>query len=183
MSFYLNEIQEHNKTVNLVSRETTLSQLNRIAADCLMPFEFVEPPSGRLLDIGSGGGFPALVIKTAFPDLEMVLIERTRKKAVFLRRFSSRLDPAPEIIDCDFPEARRYLEPGSFSIATMKLVRPTKSLLTGIASLLAPSGRFVYFSEFVETRSLPPSFSMQTFSYYLDDIRQVRTITVFRKIS
>lgn len=183
LSFYLSEIQEHNKSVNLVSRETTPAQLIRIAADCLIPFEFIEPPSGRVLDIGSGGGFPSMVLKIAFSDLEMVLVERTRKKAAFLRRFSSRFNPVPEIFDCDFPEARRYLEPGSFDVATMKLVRPTGPLLTGISSLVKDFGVFVYYAEFTERRFLPRFFSMRVFSYYLDDIKQVRAITIFHKFA
>lgn len=181
LSFYLDEIQEHNKSVNLVSRETSRAQLIRIAADCLIPFEFLPSPSGRFIDIGSGAGFPSLVIKMAWPELEAVLVERTRKKAVFVRRFSSRMSPAPEIIDTDFAEARRYLESGSFDLATMKLVRPTKSLLSGILSLLGSSGRFIYFADFVESKLLPRGYSTRAFPYYLDDIKQLRTITEFHK--
>lgn len=40
----------------------------------------------RLVDVGSGGGFPGLVCAAAFPESEVVLIERSEKKCAFLRR-------------------------------------------------------------------------------------------------
>jgi 16S rRNA (guanine(527)-N(7))-methyltransferase RsmG len=46
----------------------------------------------RLLDIGSGGGFPGIVLKLALPDLEIQLVEATRKKARFLADVAAGLD-------------------------------------------------------------------------------------------
>ena len=43
------------------------------------------PASGRLVDLGSGAGFPGLVLAAARPDLEVLLVERRQKKAAFLR--------------------------------------------------------------------------------------------------
>src|SRR5258708_2603830 len=39
----------------------------------------------RLVDVGSGGGFPGLPLKIAFPDLHVTLVESVNKKADFLR--------------------------------------------------------------------------------------------------
>ncbi len=46
----------------------------------------------RLVDIGSGGGFPALPLKIACPDIQMTLIEATGKKVRFLRHVIDALD-------------------------------------------------------------------------------------------
>jgi len=45
----------------------------------------VIDPLGRLLDVGSGAGFPGLPLKILFPQKEMLLLEPTRKKANFIR--------------------------------------------------------------------------------------------------
>jgi 16S rRNA (guanine527-N7)-methyltransferase len=48
----------------------------------LIPF---IPPGSRVLDIGSGGGFPGVPLKVMRPDLHVDLIEASRKKAHFLK--------------------------------------------------------------------------------------------------
>lgn len=48
--------------------------------------------SGRLLDVGSGAGFPGVPLKIAFPHLQVTLIESRGKKTDFLRRLAEVLD-------------------------------------------------------------------------------------------
>jgi len=43
------------------------------------------PKDFKLIDVGSGGGFPGLPLKIIFPQIEMVLLESTNKKADFLK--------------------------------------------------------------------------------------------------
>ncbi|MCI0778967.1 MAG: class I SAM-dependent methyltransferase, partial [Chloroflexi bacterium] len=43
-----------------------------------------QPAAARLIDVGSGAGFPGLVLKLLLPELDVVLLEATRKKASFL---------------------------------------------------------------------------------------------------
>jgi 16S rRNA (guanine527-N7)-methyltransferase len=47
--------------------------------------------SGRIIDLGSGGGVPGLVIADARPDLEIVLLDRRQKRTDFLERVVRRL--------------------------------------------------------------------------------------------
>lgn len=47
---------------------------------------------GRLIDVGSGGGFPGLPLAIAFPDMDVTLLEATRKKVNFLQHIVGRLD-------------------------------------------------------------------------------------------
>ena len=48
--------------------------------------------SGRLLDVGSGAGFPGVPLKIAFPHLQVTLIESRGKKTAFLRRLAEVLE-------------------------------------------------------------------------------------------
>ncbi len=49
-------------------------------------------PTGRLVDIGAGAGFPGLPLKIAFPRLQVTLIEATGKKAEFCRHVVEALE-------------------------------------------------------------------------------------------
>lgn len=50
---------------------------------CLLAFE--ARPGQRAIDVGSGAGFPGIPVKIALPDLDLTLLEASRKKASFLR--------------------------------------------------------------------------------------------------
>ncbi len=61
---------------------------------------------GRLLDIGTGGGYPAIPMKIALPDLVVTLVERSVKKVGFLRKVVASLKlQGVDIIHGDFPGA------------------------------------------------------------------------------
>ena len=66
-----------------LDREITLCE--RFAA--MVPRETTS-----LLDLGSGGGLPALVIAVHHPELKMILVERREKRADILRRQVARLN-------------------------------------------------------------------------------------------
>jgi 16S rRNA (guanine527-N7)-methyltransferase len=81
-------IQKWNPKINLIASSTLSEIWNRHFLDSgqLVPF---APTSGTWLDLGSGGGFPALVIasmtKDTCPELSFTLVESDTRKAVFLR--------------------------------------------------------------------------------------------------
>lgn len=181
---YLQTVLEYNRKVNIVSRETSFGQLLRIAADCLVPFEFLDPPSGRIFDIGSGAGFPAVVIQFAFPETTAVLVERRKKKAAFLNLLIRQFNLKAEVIDSDLKEAKSRIEPESFDYGFMKLVKLNRRLLSLARSLLKPTGRFIYFSSPDKITALSANkHPSDRFDYYLDDVKQLRTITIFSRPS
>ena len=57
----------------------------------------VPRETASLLDLGSGGGLPALVIAVHHPELKMILVERREKRADILRRQVARLDLSPRV--------------------------------------------------------------------------------------
>jgi 16S rRNA (guanine527-N7)-methyltransferase len=98
---YLSHLLQRNLEINLVSRKDTVAHVERFTRECLFLARILyeerehrpapeKPP--KLLDIGSGGGFPGLVLKIAMPDLDIVLVEATRKKARFLADVAAGLD-------------------------------------------------------------------------------------------
>jgi 16S rRNA (guanine527-N7)-methyltransferase len=88
---YLNELQEWNKKINLTSIRDTDDIILKHFYDSLTLLYHV-PLSGKIVDLGSGGGFPGIPIKIIAPFLEVLLIESVRKKANFLNHIIGSLN-------------------------------------------------------------------------------------------
>ena len=83
---YLALLLAMNEQLNLTAITDPEGAWTRHALDAfaLVPLLAQVPAGGRLLDVGSGGGVPGLVLAIARPDLQVTLIEATQKKAAFL---------------------------------------------------------------------------------------------------
>lgn len=82
-------VTQWNDYASLVSQGDKDDLLARHTIDALSLAPWVRRHAGAgglLLDIGSGGGFPALPLKIVLPSLRMVLVERSAKKVGVLRR-------------------------------------------------------------------------------------------------
>ncbi|MFH1335985.1 MAG: 16S rRNA (guanine(527)-N(7))-methyltransferase RsmG [Candidatus Zixiibacteriota bacterium] len=77
-----------NKRINLVSkRDATSDRIIRHFIDSLSIFKSVDiPKTSRILDIGSGAGFPAIPIKIVREDIHTALLESIHKKTLFLKK-------------------------------------------------------------------------------------------------
>jgi len=181
LNSYLDILLEYNKKVNLVSRETSRANLVRLAADCLVPFKFSEPPSGSFFDIGSGGGFPSIILLLAFDNLRGVLYERTQKKARFLEYLVKELNLDALVRPIDWPPPSAGNE-NVFDLGTMKLVRLDQKILRSLNAALKTGGRFIYYTSALAIDGLDPDpLKHFTYNYYLDDIERLRTVTIFLK--
>ncbi|PTB83410.1 16S rRNA (guanine(527)-N(7))-methyltransferase RsmG, partial [Sulfurovum lithotrophicum] len=93
--------------------------------DSLYPLTFISQPKS-LLDVGTGAGFPGLVLAIAYPETEVVLAEPLKKRVSFLKYAA---------IDVGLPnvkvEAKRveFVEHEPFELITSRAVTNTKLLL------------------------------------------------------
>lgn len=93
--------------------------------DSLYPLTFISQPKS-LLDVGTGAGFPGLVLAIAYPQTEIVLVEPLKKRVSFLKYAA---------IDLVLPnvkvEAKRveFVEHDAFELITSRAVTNTKLLL------------------------------------------------------
>ena len=71
---------------NLVSRADRARLWSRHVADSLQLVDMPPPGPKRWIDLGSGAGFPGLVVAMVRPDTGMVLVASNKKKAAFLIR-------------------------------------------------------------------------------------------------
>jgi 16S rRNA (guanine527-N7)-methyltransferase len=81
---YLDLLLRWNDKINLTSIRDPADCVRRHFAESLYLGRWAEL-SGRLLDIGSGAGFPGLCLKILFPGLSVTLLEPVGKKRAFLK--------------------------------------------------------------------------------------------------
>ena len=142
---YYKYLMAENRKVNLVSRETSREDFDRLIAESLLPLEILTSGFGSYLDIGSGGGFPAIpLIMTERVFGETILLERTQKKALALQRILTELDLPATVHDKDY---EHFQLPTKFDLITLRYVKLTPRLLSRITGHLNQGGSFVYFSE------------------------------------
>jgi 16S rRNA (guanine527-N7)-methyltransferase len=90
---YLDLLQRWNATYNLTAVRDRAAMLTQHLADCLT----VIPPlqrhagQGRLLDVGSGGGLPGVVIALMLPGWDVTCVDAVGKKAAFVRQAAGAL--------------------------------------------------------------------------------------------
>ena len=82
---YRKELLDWNTRVNLTAITTPEDVLTKHFLDLLSVLKVYNEPRARLLDIGSGAGFPGLPLKIMRPQWEVVLLEATGKKVMFLK--------------------------------------------------------------------------------------------------
>ena len=71
------------KTINLVGRNTLHESWDRHILDSVQIAQYVSRESKTLYDLGSGAGFPGLVLAILRPDLDVHLIESDLRKCSF----------------------------------------------------------------------------------------------------
>lgn len=108
LAAFLGILLRANEGMNLVSRREAVPEIlvARHLLDALEALPLLPGPAGprlRLLDVGSGGGFPAVPLLLARPDLEAVCVESTGKKARFLEEAIGALGLTARVVNARFP--------------------------------------------------------------------------------
>jgi len=126
---------------NLTAIEDIPTAIDRHLADSLAGLAFPEVSGPALADLGSGGGFPGLVIALLRPDLSVTLVESERRKSEWLVRASVQLPNVRVVADrSEFLAAR---ERESFQTVTARAVAPLVPTAELAAPLVAVGGHLV----------------------------------------
>ena len=90
---FTQEVLTWNERFNLVSKkDSNPDAIARHILDSLTVLGILRiPPNSKIVDIGSGAGFPAIPLKIIRADLDLTLIESTHKKSLFLKHVVEKL--------------------------------------------------------------------------------------------
>lgn len=80
---YMELLKEHNAKYNLTAITEDVDIIKKHFADSILGMEFL-PNTGKIIDIGSGAGFPAIPIKIMNENLDFTLLDSVNKKVNFL---------------------------------------------------------------------------------------------------
>jgi 16S rRNA (guanine527-N7)-methyltransferase len=99
----------------------------------------------RWIDVGTGAGFPGLVLKIACPDLEMILLEATGKKVAFLHHLIGLLRlEGVSVVQDRLEHLRGLAWEGRFDLLVTRAVAPAILLRTGVG-LVRRGGKILFF--------------------------------------
>ncbi len=92
LNLYGNLLVEWNEKMNLTAITDPDGVLYKHFYDCILFFKNVEvPQNAKVIDVGTGAGFPGLVLKIVRDDLEVTLLDSLNKRITFLNEVISQL--------------------------------------------------------------------------------------------
>lgn len=137
-------VRRWNPTVNLVSKASLDTLWSRHILDSAQVFSICPKLAESWVDLGSGGGFPGLVVavlaKELRPDLAVTLVEADKRKAAFLRQAAKALDVQVGVRS----ERIESLHPQSADVLSARALAPLPILLGFAEAHLATDGICVF---------------------------------------
>jgi 16S rRNA (guanine527-N7)-methyltransferase len=137
---YLHLLLRWNQKINLTAIRNPEECVTRHFGESLFIARHIEL-RGKLLDIGSGAGFPGLALKIAFPQLAVTLLEPVAKKRAFLKEAARACGFSPvEVRGERIEDLVRTTPVPAFDFATMRAVGNFNMLVPQAAQCLTPGG-------------------------------------------
>lgn len=142
---YARLLCDWNEKINLTAITDPQEICVKHFADSLSVLAKVEiPQDAKLIDVGTGAGFPGLALKIARPDLRVTLLDSTKKKLMVLDDISQKLELDVELLHKRAEEAgqsRIYRE--QYDIATARAVANLAVLSEYCLPFVKVGGRFL----------------------------------------
>lgn len=112
---YLALLQKWQPKINLISNNTLDNAWQRHFEDSLQLLDVLPEGDLTLMDLGSGAGFPGLVLAIARDDLKVHLVESDQKKCSFLKTVSRETHTNVEVYNCRIEDVSREIKPDIIS--------------------------------------------------------------------
>ena len=144
---YIKVFLEQNSKLNLISKNDEKFLWEKHIFDSLSIEKFLKkyltltPSHITLLDIGTGGGFPAVPISLAFPEIEVYALDSIRKKINAIENIKTELNIKNLHTICDRAENLK----SKYDIITSRAVAPLKVITNYAMPLLNNGGYFIAY--------------------------------------
>jgi 16S rRNA (guanine527-N7)-methyltransferase len=142
---YYDLLERWNRKINLTSLTNTDDALDRLLLEPVAAAAGLQR-SPRMIDLGSGGGSPAIPLALALAAPLLVMIESRSRKAAFLREAARELGLSAVVETARFEDvARRSEYANAMDLVSMRAVRADSPTLAVAGSFLKPLGVLALF--------------------------------------
>ena len=186
---YFELLRRWNEKISLTSlptAETGDEAVDRLLLEPLIAARYLPSSTSSIMDIGSGGGSPAIPMKLFRSSVAMRMVESKVRKSAFLREVIRQLN-----LDRTFVESARFEEllarpelHESADVVTMRAVRVDPKTLMGLQAFLKPGGLLFLFrsgSMGGEAGLVGPPFSWEATHDLLPELDS--KLALFRKVT
>ena len=133
---YADVLADWNARHNLVAKSTLPDLWHRHFWDSAQLLPLIPEPARTLADLGSGAGFPGLVLAAMRPNLAVTLHEATTKKCLFLKAAADRMGLKVEVSNARLEN----LPARPFDVVTARALSPLPQLLAYAQKFAGPNG-------------------------------------------
>ena len=141
---YVKKYKEHLKKWNKIHNLTGAKKedlMDKFIYDAVLPVSFL-PKVKNILDIGTGAGFPGMILAFALPDTEVILCEPLQKRASFLQFIKADLGlKNVTVANCRVEE----LEPQPIELVTSRAVTDTSMLMKLSAPFITQGSKLLFY--------------------------------------
>ena len=141
---YVVRYKEHLKKWNKIHNLTGAKKedlMDKFIYDAVFPVSFL-PKVKNILDIGTGAGFPGMILAFALPDTEVILCEPLQKRASFLQFIKADLKlKNVTVANCRVQE----LEPQPIELVTSRAVTETKMLMQLSQPFISEGSKLLFY--------------------------------------
>lgn len=135
---------EKNKVLNLTNITLENDFINKMIIDSALSFNDVDLNNkNKCIDVGTGGGFPGLVLAILYPYINFTLLDSTLKKCVHVKQCAEHLNLNNVTVVNDRVENFIIHNRSSFDLVTARAVSSLNMLLELCMPLLKQNGVFI----------------------------------------
>ena len=146
---YFELLVRWNQKVNLTGFDLsapTPAAIDRMFLEPVAASRFVPANSRAFLDVGSGGGSPAIPLALALGGIRCVMVESRTRKSVFLVEAARTLQLDAQVLTMRYQDvARDPAHHGQYDAVSVRAVRMDQPELTALSNVLSPAGLALLF--------------------------------------
>ena len=184
LTAFLELLFRWNRKINLTALRDVDDAIDRLVLEPLAAVGYLPPGPGRLIDLGSGGGSPALPFALARGDLDITMVEIKARKAAFLREAVRVLEASRALVETagyeDLLAGGGHR--GTYTALSIRALRVEAGALREVAEFLAPDGIALLFRGPTGPDTLPDADPLAWTGTYplLESLRS--RVSVFRRV-
>ncbi len=154
------ELRRWNPRLSLVGPGTAAQVLERHYGESLAALPLIEGVAGRLVDLGSGAGFPGFVLAAARSDLDVTLVEARERKWAFLMSACRAAALPCRCLNAKFAPELPAGFPERVELVTARAVKLTRRDLGVLLPRLAPPAVLLFWTA-ADTLELPSPLTVR----------------------